>query len=180
MALRGPSRSTLSLFIYTATIRLAFCRFFLSFCGYNNIFYLSLHQPAAAEPAVGVDVEKKKETAAEFNEATEKTAVLFCGTTDWDIASSKEKKDELLAPHRLRGLLGHTVSSVSASQSGTHFGVITSDGQLFMFGRNDQGQLGLGDTKNRKALRQVLATICSVFTKLCVHNKITPLPCSLP
>ena len=41
---------------------------------------------------------------------------------------------DLLGPHRLRGLGGHNVAHVSASMSGTHFGIITTEGVLFMFG----------------------------------------------
>lgn len=59
---------------------------------------------------------------------------------------------ELLGPHRLRGLSGHSIASVAACASGTHFAIITTEGLLFTFGTQNHSLSYVQDATTRASL----------------------------
>lgn len=121
--------------------------------------------------ASGKETEGKAE-GVKVGEAKEgvQGAVLFCGCTDWESFSrgsttdakkkggsvSKaqnggggEQTPPLLEPHRLNALNGVHVTHVAAGCVSCHFLAIDISGRAFTWGRNQFGQLGLGDTADR-------------------------------
>lgn len=84
-------------------------------------------------------------------------SLLICGGANWDLTGRKELPKSLKAastnprnlwgPHRWsdRRRIKEVVSSCTAC----HSVIITEDGQALSFGRNDKGQLGLGDLVTR-------------------------------
>eukprot|EP00271_Cylindrocystis_brebissonii_P013204 TRINITY_DN32856_c0_g1_i2.p1 TRINITY_DN32856_c0_g1~~TRINITY_DN32856_c0_g1_i2.p1 ORF type:complete len:525 (+),score=120.90 TRINITY_DN32856_c0_g1_i2:199-1773(+) len=88
--------------------------------------------------------------------------LLFCGSTDWQYIgrkgsepAGKEKEQRavqypaLPGPHRVSTLQGIVISSVAAGCASCHCLAITKDGQCYAWGRNESGQLGLGDLSDR-------------------------------
>lgn len=81
--------------------------------------------------------------------------VLFSGATDWkDVGSKNEtlpkSNNTIWKPVRLQALLDVKVVSVSSSPCSVHVFAISDAGQVYGWGRNNKGQLGLGDTNERK------------------------------
>ncbi len=62
---------------------------------------------------------------------------------------------DVFVPCPLPSLAGRTVASVACGD--THTLVATDDGQLFTFGRNQSGQLGLGSIQDSLLPQPVLA-----------------------
>lgn len=62
---------------------------------------------------------------------------------------------DVFVPCPLPSLAGRTVASVACGD--THTLVATDDGQLFSFGRNQSGQLGLGSIQDSLLPQPVLA-----------------------
>ncbi|CAH1774062.1 unnamed protein product [Owenia fusiformis] len=83
--------------------------------------------------------------------------VLFSGASNWDmVGRSKLPKDakngggpNLWAPHRIASLTGVKVRSIITGCLACHNLIITAEGKVYSWGRNDKGQLGHGDTKRR-------------------------------
>ncbi|XP_023210764.1 protein RCC2 homolog [Centruroides sculpturatus] len=83
--------------------------------------------------------------------------VLMCGGTNWDLIGRKElpknaKKSggrNLWGPHRLTALQGIRVRVVASGDSACHSVVITEQGKVMTWGRNDKGQLGHCDLQRR-------------------------------
>lgn len=81
--------------------------------------------------------------------------LLFCGGTNWDlIGRNKPPKNakvgggpNLWGPHRLVKLLDVKVRTVASSCNACHSAVITTDGKVWTWGRNEAGQLGHGTTE---------------------------------
>lgn len=92
--------------------------------------------------------------------------VMFCGMANWDLMGRKEtpkgaKKNNgpnLWDPHRLETLQGVKVRSVFSGCCATHCAVVDSKGQVYTWGRNDNGQLGNGN-KNRVDLPEAVSTL---------------------
>jgi alpha-tubulin suppressor-like RCC1 family protein len=40
------------------------------------------------------------------------------------------------------------ITAIVAGPTATHYGAISEDGELYLWGRNERGQLGNGGTKN--------------------------------
>lgn len=96
------------------------------------------------------EAEDKK---AQAEEAPEAGVLLACGATDWySIGRTKEVRPEypnLSVPHRLKALEGIKVAFVAAGASACHTVIGDVNGVCYTWGRNEKGQLGLGDTINR-------------------------------
>lgn len=84
-------------------------------------------------------------------------SLLMCGGTNWDLIGRRDlpknaKKAtgrNLWGPHRLAALKGIRVRFVAAGNSACHTVIITEEGKVMTWGRNDKGQLGHGDLKRR-------------------------------
>jgi len=81
--------------------------------------------------------------------------VLFSGATDWDSITSKtaglpKSPNTIWRPVRLQSLVDVKVVTVSSSPVSTHILAVSDMGHVYAWGRNDKGQLGLGDTNDRK------------------------------
>ena len=86
--------------------------------------------------------------------------LLICGGTNWDLIGRKELPKSaaknvsqsngrnLWGPHVL-DMSGVRVKEVVSSCCACHSVAITTDGKVMTWGRNDKGQLGLGDLQTR-------------------------------
>lgn len=100
-----------------------------------------------------VDGDSKSETNYEIG-----GRLLICGGTNWDLIGRKELPKSaaknaaqtngrnLWGPHVLADF---RVKEVISSCCACHSVAITSDGKVLTWGRNDKGQLGLGDLLTR-------------------------------
>ncbi|KAI7839928.1 hypothetical protein COHA_006322 [Chlorella ohadii] len=98
------------------------------------------------------DAEKKPEEESKPEEPVAGT-LLACGATDWySIGRSKDVRPEypnLSLPHRLKALEGVKVAFIAAGAAACHSIIADVNGVCYTWGRNEKGQLGLGDTINR-------------------------------
>eukprot|EP00095_Tigriopus_kingsejongensis_P008691 maker-scaffold483_size159862-snap-gene-0.32 protein:Tk08691 transcript:maker-scaffold483_size159862-snap-gene-0.32-mRNA-1 annotation:"hypothetical protein BRAFLDRAFT_67459" len=81
--------------------------------------------------------------------------LLFSGATDWEFVGRKaanlsRSKNTLWKPAVLKPLAEHSIRAIFSGPSSVHMFAIGDEGQVWGWGRNEQGQLGLGDTKDRK------------------------------
>jgi len=81
--------------------------------------------------------------------------LLFSGATDWDSITSKtailaKSPNTIWKPVRLQSLENVKIVTVSSSSCSVHILAVSDVGHVYAWGRNDKGQLGLGDTKERK------------------------------
>ncbi|KAJ7306591.1 hypothetical protein JRQ81_009965 [Phrynocephalus forsythii] len=86
-----------------------------------------------------------------------KGQLLIFGATNWDLIGRKEVPKQqaayrnlgqnLWGPHRYGSLAGVHVRTVVSGPCAAHSLLITTEGKLWSWGRNDKGQLGHGDTK---------------------------------
>ncbi|KAI7861881.1 regulator of chromosome condensation 1/beta-lactamase-inhibitor protein II [Spinellus fusiger] len=76
--------------------------------------------------------------------------VLICGNTSWDTIKRKAKTSDdnkdlrLLGPHLIRELVDISVSKAVTGPTACHSVIISQEGEAWVFGRNAQGQLGMG------------------------------------
>ncbi|CAG0894072.1 unnamed protein product [Darwinula stevensoni] len=91
--------------------------------------------------------------------------VLLAGEYNWDICgrqkSSKDSKKNLLKEplwvfHRVKDLEGIRVQKVVSHCTAAHNILITDQGQALAWGRNDKGQLGVGDTVKKDHPQPIL------------------------
>ncbi|KAK8944779.1 Ultraviolet-B receptor UVR8 [Platanthera zijinensis] len=77
--------------------------------------------------------------------------LLFCGGTVWDSLPKKTMPVEaqLVSPTRIRSLVGVDIRFVASSCSSCHFVALDVEGRCYTWGRNEKGQLGHGDTRQR-------------------------------
>eukprot|EP00045_Choanoeca_perplexa_P015569 m.197804 g.197804 ORF g.197804 m.197804 type:complete len:458 (-) comp17027_c0_seq1:75-1448(-) len=78
---------------------------------------------------------------------------LLAGSVNWNVMSSKQKPDpsELLwEPHVLSFFKDIPVRDVAIGVCASTVTFVTKSGHVFTMGRNDQGQLGLGDDTEAK------------------------------
>uniref|UniRef100_H2YG31 Protein RCC2 homolog n=1 Tax=Ciona savignyi TaxID=51511 RepID=H2YG31_CIOSA len=83
--------------------------------------------------------------------------LLICGGTNWSTNGRKKaiKGDEkyenigknLFKPHRYKSLIGIKVSRAITGCCSNHCLLITNEGKVYSWGRNETGQLGHGDKK---------------------------------
>uniref|UniRef100_G3UGN6 Protein RCC2 n=1 Tax=Loxodonta africana TaxID=9785 RepID=G3UGN6_LOXAF len=89
-----------------------------------------------------------------------KGQLLIFGATNWDLIGRKEVPKQqaayrnlgqnLWGPHRY-GCSGVRVRTVVSGSCAAHSLLITTEGKLWSWGRNEKGQLGHGDTKRVEA-----------------------------
>uniref|UniRef100_A0A8D1LU42 RCC1-like domain-containing protein n=2 Tax=Sus scrofa TaxID=9823 RepID=A0A8D1LU42_PIG len=92
-----------------------------------------------------------------------KGQLLIFGATNWDLIGRKEVPKQqaayrnlgqnLWGPHRYGCLSGVRVRTVVSGSCAAHSLLITTEGKLWSWGRNEKGQLGHGDTKRVEAPR---------------------------
>lgn len=129
------------------------------------------------------ETETEKKSTTDAKEAEETPAeepttghLLICGGANWDMTGRKElpktaKKPvevnpaarNLWGPHRVLTDDGKSlrVKGVFSGCNACHSVIVTDDGKTMTFGRNDKGQLGLGntDTKITPAVVEVFKDI---------------------
>ena len=81
--------------------------------------------------------------------------MLFSGATDWDEVGRKtgalpRSENTIWRPMRPKALVDVKVVGLSSSSCSVHMFAISDIGHVYGWGRNEKGQLGLGDTKDRK------------------------------
>ncbi|KAF7731704.1 hypothetical protein EC973_008876 [Apophysomyces ossiformis] len=87
---------------------------------------------------------QKKQSGNDWGKA------VICGNTAWDTINRKHKQSAeteqqvLLGPHLIRELVDVRVQHVITGPDACHSVVISEEGQVWVFGRNERGQLGLG------------------------------------
>lgn len=96
-----------------------------------------------------------------------KGQLLIFGATNWDLIGRKEVPKQqaayrnlgqnLWGPHRYGCLNDVQVSCVVSGPCAAHNLLITAEGKLWSWGRNEKGQLGHGDTKRIEAPKLVEA-----------------------
>ncbi|XP_046983465.1 protein RCC2 homolog [Schistocerca americana] len=85
---------------------------------------------------------------------------LIAGCTNWDLTGRKTAPKNagkvgpasgrnLWSPHRFAPLAGVRVKLVASGCNAAHNIIVTEEGQALALGRNEKGQLGLGDTVRR-------------------------------
>lgn len=107
---------------------------------------------------------KIEEEASEEHDKDPTGMLLICGGANWDMTGRKElpkgakkpaKLDpaarNLWEPHRVVLEPGKSlrVRGVFSGCNACHSVIVLDDGTVMTFGRNDKGQLGLGDTETR-------------------------------
>eukprot|EP00051_Salpingoeca_urceolata_P022775 m.377734 g.377734 ORF g.377734 m.377734 type:complete len:501 (+) comp20022_c1_seq14:1573-3075(+) len=114
----------------------------------------------------GSSKKKKKKTAksaALAVDVPEHNVALFCGTINWTgpaaakvgkkqtkkaaaaaMAKTAAMRPDILSPTWMASTAAYKVDRVVSGCVAYHAGLLTTDGTLLMFGRNDEGQLGLG------------------------------------
>lgn len=88
-------------------------------------------------------------------EKLEAGELLFTGATDWkdvgrktnDLAKSENTQ---WSPVRLEALKGIPIASVNVGCNSAFCMAVTDDGKVYAWGRNEGGQLGLGDKDDRQ------------------------------
>eukprot|EP00250_Pteridium_aquilinum_P008105 c17674_g1_i1 orf=342-2063(+) len=90
--------------------------------------------------------------------------LLLCGSTAWDHTGRKTVNEStgvlLVAPTRLRPLMGVPIVFVASGSASCHTLALDMNGRCFTWGRNEKGQLGLGDLVTRS-----LPTVVTALTK---------------
>ena len=92
--------------------------------------------------------------------------LLLTGSNDWDAVYSNITSgwDQY---HYVTGLPSPVVSTFSSSAS-MHFFILLQDGSLFAMGKNDHGQLGVGDTKSYDSPVQITYKFPDRVTKVSI------------
>ncbi|XP_034733744.1 protein RCC2 homolog [Etheostoma cragini] len=96
-----------------------------------------------------------------------KGQLLIFGATNWDLIGRKEVPKQqaafrnlgqnLWGPHRYGCLSDVQVSCVVSGPCAAHSLLMTTEGKLWSWGRNEKGQLGHGDTKRLEAPKLIEA-----------------------
>lgn len=81
--------------------------------------------------------------------------LLFTGATDWDDVGRKtaalpRSPNTIWSPVRLAALVDVQLESVSTGPAAAHQFAVTNEGKVYAWGRNEKGQLGLGDLKDKR------------------------------
>ncbi|BFZ23016.1 hypothetical protein BsWGS_26055 [Bradybaena similaris] len=109
------------------------------------------------------DVENENDSGFKIEPPMLCGEVLFCGATNWDLVGRKALPKgmknlggpNLWGPNRVEGLKGIKMRTVASGCNAAHCVAITNEGKVFVWGRNEKGQLGLGNT-DRQDTPQVL------------------------
>lgn len=81
--------------------------------------------------------------------------LLFSGATDWDDVGRKtnflpRSPNTIWLPHKIKALEDVQIEGLSSGCTAVHQFAISSEGKVYAFGRNENGQLGVDDLKDRK------------------------------
>lgn len=87
--------------------------------------------------------------------------LLIAGCNDWENATTKSPIG-LDGPHLIK--LDAHVSATYSSSSSLHLFIVDTSGSLYCCGRNESGQLGLGDTETRVHPTKVPASAVASFS----------------
>eukprot|EP00041_Stephanoeca_diplocostata_P030608 m.932265 g.932265 ORF g.932265 m.932265 type:complete len:585 (-) comp23787_c1_seq12:1873-3627(-) len=99
---------------------------------------------------------KKGKVGKDKKEKLQDGVAVFCGSAHWTASvDSKVTHKMLVTPHKFAAMAGRQVTRVVMGPSALSGFLITKQGSAFAFGRNDAGQLGLGDEKTRSFPRKV-------------------------
>lgn len=107
---------------------------------------------------IGDSVKEDEQTTGSVTIEGDKESgeLLIAGGTNWDLTGRKQIPKggkntgrNLWSPHRLPSLKGIAVRSVVSGCMSCHSVIITAEGKVYSWGRNDTGQLGHGDTVRR-------------------------------
>lgn len=111
---------------------------------------------AAAEKRKAEDDTENGENGANGakREKLEGGTLLFAGATDWKLVGRKagelsKSTNTQWSPTRLAALKDVKIVSVSKNCASANCFAIDEEGQVWAWGRNEAGQLGLGDTEDR-------------------------------
>lgn len=104
---------------------------------------------AAAVAAPPQKEAEKPKDLIQVKEVGKEGQLLYAGTTDWDNVGKKttEAGSGLWAFHRL--LVGVKIKMVAGGSCSVHSLCVDVSGALYAWGRNDAGQLGVGDLNSR-------------------------------
>ncbi|KAK3789102.1 hypothetical protein RRG08_029851 [Elysia crispata] len=91
--------------------------------------------------------------------------LLFCGATNWDLVGRKALPKgtknvggpNLWGPNRIAGIKGIKMRSVVSGCCSAHCVAISTEGKVYVWGRNEKGQLGIGNT-DRIDIPQIVDT----------------------
>ncbi|XP_034952183.1 protein RCC2 homolog [Chelonus insularis] len=83
--------------------------------------------------------------------------LLMCGLTNWGMAGRKAPPKgakssvgrNLWTPHTFKNLNGARIRLIASGPAASHSIIVTEDNRCLAFGKNEKGQLGVGDTKRR-------------------------------
>lgn len=109
----------------------------------------------AAEKRKAEDGEETNGTNGAKKEKLEGGTLLFSGATEWKLVGRKagdlsKSANTQWKPVRLEALKDVQVVGVSKNCSSANCFAIDDEGQVWAWGRNEAGQLGLGDQKDRQ------------------------------
>merc|ERR1711884_70572 len=81
--------------------------------------------------------------------------LLFSGATDWDDVGRKTNQlprspNTIWQPVKLAALEDVQIEYVSSGPAAVHTFAVDTEGKVYAWGRNEKGQLGLNDLKDRK------------------------------
>ncbi|KYM75935.1 PREDICTED: protein RCC2 homolog [Atta cephalotes] len=121
-------------------------------------------EDAAAEDALA-DVSNMPELPAPEGGWGKPGTLLMCGLTNWEMAGRKAPPKgvkanvgrSLWTPHTFKNLNDAKVRLIASGPAASHSIIVTEDNRCLAFGRNDKGQLGVGDTKRRDEPTEVEA-----------------------
>ncbi|CAK9871870.1 unnamed protein product [Sphagnum jensenii] len=99
---------------------------------------------------------------AKKNEDEEPKAgeLLFCGGSNWEAIGKKQTDGGargIFLPTRLAALQGIDIAFVASGSASCHCIALDVNGRCFTWGRNEKGQLGLGDFSTRSSPTVVTA-----------------------
>eukprot|EP01116_Phalansterium_solitarium_P014663 TRINITY_DN32419_c0_g1_i1.p1 TRINITY_DN32419_c0_g1~~TRINITY_DN32419_c0_g1_i1.p1 ORF type:complete len:493 (+),score=226.16 TRINITY_DN32419_c0_g1_i1:131-1609(+) len=101
------------------------------------------------------------EKVQEDKKPQEDGEVLFFGSPNWDEIGKKNlnaaaiESTGLWTPHRIAPLMGVPIRLVASGPAASHAVLIGANGDVFTFGRNTFGQLGLGHQQSTSQPTQV-------------------------
>ncbi|XP_047496830.1 protein RCC2-like [Penaeus chinensis] len=102
----------------------------------------------ASDSASASDPEKKRLTLPE-----ERGTLVYFGCAQWEFIGRRNLKSipSMIhyVPRRIASLKGIRVAFVTSHCSAAHSIILTEEGKVMAVGRNEKGQLGVGDTENR-------------------------------
>jgi len=99
---------------------------------------------------------KKKKSSKKKKKDVVEGVPLFFGSTHFSASVDvKEVEKLIVTPSKIAAMAGRKVSKVVSGPGALHFMMITKQGSVFSFGKNEHGQCGLGDTKTRSAPRKI-------------------------